>query len=118
MLSFSFNLQFVYFSLNKILFCLGTSKKKKTFDFGLDESTENVADKELEAETDITSFLRKSCAENEEDYSQLHQHSFIAELFKKFNSICTSSAPAERLFSYAGLFISIHLKCHYTPDIK
>lgn len=86
-------------------------KKKKTFDFGLDESTENLANKQLEAETDITAFLRKACATDENDYAQLHQHSFIAELFKKFDAICTSSAPAERLFSYAGMFIQ------YTPQI-
>lgn len=100
------------FPILKHFFCLGGTpkkKKKKSFDFGLNESTENVADKELEAETDITTFLRKSCATNDNDYSQLHQHIFIAELFKKFNVICTSSAPAERLFSFAGMFISIHM---------
>lgn len=60
-------------------------------------------DKMIEAETDITTFLRKPCAENENDLTQLGQHPFVAELFKKFNAICTSSAPVERLFSYAGM---------------
>lgn len=59
-------------------------------------------DKMIEAETDITAFLRKSCAENENDFTQLGQHLLVAELFKKFNAICTSSAPVERLFSSAG----------------
>lgn len=59
-------------------------------------------DKTIEAETDTTTFLRKPCAEIESDFTQLGQHSFVAELFKKFNSICTSSAPSERLFSCAG----------------
>lgn len=70
---------------------------------------ENLTDKGLEAETDITAFLRKPCAINENEYSQLHQHLFIAEMFKKFNSICTSSAPAERLFSYAGMIIHMDI---------
>lgn len=59
-------------------------------------------DNEIEAETDITAFLKKACAQKENDLSQLHQHSFVVELFKKFNAICTSSAPVERLFSFAG----------------
>lgn len=59
-------------------------------------------DKTVEADTDITTFLRKSCAEIEGDFTQLGLHPFVAELFKKFNAICTSSAPVERLFSYAG----------------
>lgn len=110
MLSFPHNCQFVigYLIFNPFI-CLGTvkekSKKKKAFDFGLDESTENLVDKQLEAETDITAFLRKACATDRNDFAQLHQHSFIAELFKKFNAICTSSAPSERLFSIAGMFI-------------
>lgn len=61
-------------------------------------------DKMIEAETDITAFLRKPCAENEGDFTQLGQHPIVAESFKKFNAICTSSAPVERLFSFAGKF--------------
>lgn len=102
-MSFSIGYRFhTYF----IFFC-SVKSKKKNFDFGLDESMEDLTNKELEAETDITAFLRKSCAANEDDFTQLHQHSFIAELFKKYNSICTSSAPVERLFSYAGMFIEM-----------
>lgn len=59
-------------------------------------------DKTIEAEADITTFLRKPCSEIENDFTQLRQHPFVAELFKKFNAICTSSAPVERLFSFAG----------------
>lgn len=95
------NNYFLFTRVIRGMFQLG--KKNKGFDFGLDESMKNLVDKELEAETDITAFLRKSSSD-EKDLSQLNQHPFIAELFKKFNAICTSSAPAERLFSQAGMF--------------
>lgn len=87
-----------------------TKKPKKGFQFEFDNSTEYLMDKTIEAETDITSFLRKVCAETEDDFTQLGQHQFVPELFKKFNAICTSSAPVERLFSYAGNLISCR-KC-------
>lgn len=53
---------------------------------------------------EITTYLQKQCAGNEHDLNQLEQFPLVKELFKKCNAICTSSAAAERLFSYAGKF--------------
>lgn len=80
------------------------ASSKKGFDFDFDDSMDYLLDKTIEAETDITAFLRKSCVEKEDDLTQLDRHPLVAELFKKFNAICTSSAPVERLFSFAGKF--------------
>lgn len=76
--------------------------KTSSYPFRFVQSEEHITDEKLDAEMDIAAFLRKPCAVSESDLLQLYQHSFVEGLFKKFNAICTSSAPAERLFSYAG----------------
>lgn len=73
-----------------------------SYPFRFVESYQKSLENKVDAEVDITSFLRKSCGTSGDDLIQLHQHPFVVELFKKFNAVCTSSAPAERLFSYAG----------------
>lgn len=72
------------------------------YQFRFIESQPENTDKKLEVEMDVATFLRKPCANDDSDFFQFHQHPFIEGLFKKFNAICTSSAPVERLFSYAG----------------
>lgn len=76
--------------------------KNTSYPFRFVQTEEHSTDKKVEAEMDIATFLRKPCAIAETDLIQLYQHSFVEKLFKKFNAVCTSSAPAERLFSYAG----------------
>lgn len=76
--------------------------KNTSYPFRFVQTVQHGTDKKIEAEMDIAAFLRKPCGNAETDLIQLYQHSFVEKLFKKFNAICTSSAPAERLFSYAG----------------
>lgn len=84
--------------------------KTTSYQFRFVESQPHHTDKKIEVEMDIAAFLRKPCAIDETDFFQLHQHPFIEALFKKFNAICTSSAPVERLFSYAGTYKSLNSK--------
>lgn len=96
---------------NSVCFCLisqlqflDTPKQTKSYPFRFDESQNSFMDRKIEAELDITNFLKKECANDEHDLTQLMQHLIVKELFKKFNAICTSSAAAERLFSQAGKY--------------
>lgn len=77
--------------------------KNTSYPFRFVQPKEHGNDEKIQVEMDIAEFLRKPCADTETDFIQLYQHSFVEKLFKKFNAICTSSAPAERLFSYAGM---------------
>lgn len=76
--------------------------KNTSYPFRFVHTEEHGTNKKIDAEMDIAAFLRKPCASTETDLIQLYHHSFVERLFKKFNAVCTSSAPAERLFSYAG----------------
>lgn len=83
-------------------FCLGIPRQNKSYQFRFVDSNENEIDKKIGADMDIASFLRKPCSTCETDVIQLQEHPYVKEIFKKFNAVCTSSAPSERLFSCAG----------------
>lgn len=84
--------------------------KSTSYQFRFVESQPDNTDDKLEADMDIAAFLRKPCASDDTDFFQFKEHPFIQGLFKKFNAICTSSAPVERLFSYAGTYKKFNYK--------
>lgn len=75
--------------------------KSSSYQFRFNETEVHITDR-IDSELDIGTFLRKPCSTSETDLASLRQHQFVERLFRKFNATCTSSAPAERLFSYAG----------------
>lgn len=82
------------------IFSLFSDKKKNVFEYDLEENTEFT--KSLSSEMEVLSWLQQPCATEIRDLSQLHQFPLIKDIFIKFNTPLTSSAPVERLFSFAG----------------
>lgn len=84
-------------------------KKKNVFVYDLEENTEST--KSLSIEMEILSWLQQPCADDIHDLSQLHKFPIMKKMFVKFNTPLTSSAPVERLFSFAGKTLSEKCFC-------
>lgn len=84
-------------------------KKKNVFIYDLEENSKFT--KSLSIEMEILSWLQQPCAEDIHDLSQLHQFPIMKKIFVKFNTPLTSSAPVERLFSFAGKILFVKCFC-------
>lgn len=64
----------------------------------------DVPQEALAKEQDVLRFLSTPRSTDENDLVELHHHPSIRKIFLKYNTPITSSAPVERLFSYAGTY--------------
>lgn len=78
------------------------TKMKCNFQFQFEETQNTTVDRTVSIQLDVMTFLKKPCEPNLHNRDQLKEHPIVKQLFVKFNSVSSSSAPAERLFSQAG----------------
>lgn len=90
------------FKRTYFLYPLAFSEKNSRYPFHFVETSDSEFNNKINAEMDITTFLQNPCSNTETDLSQLQKHIYIKKLFKKYNAISTSSAAAERPFSFAS----------------
>lgn len=64
----------------------------------------DIPQEALAKEQDVLRFLSSPRSSTERDLFQLNQHPIVRQIFIKYNTPITSSAPVERLFSYGGKF--------------
>lgn len=79
-----------------------SDKEKAGFQYRFMDS--DVPQETLAKEQDVLRFLSSPRSSAERDLFQLNQHPTVRRIFLKYNTPITSSAPVERLFSYAGKF--------------
>lgn len=83
-------------------------KLRKNHPFRFHEDDHDQRSSQLLIEEEMLSFLRKPCSEDINDLTQLNDAPNVLKLFMKYGCICTSSAPSERLFSFASNFACIY----------
>lgn len=71
------------------------------------ESTHSTRRETLESSirVEIDSWFGMQESQEEGDLSQLNQFPHVRALFKKYNTIISSSAPVERMFSFAKMIL-------------
>lgn len=57
---------------------------------------------------EIISYLREKCVDDIDDLTVLNQYPLLRKVFIEFNTILPSSAPVERVFSYASEYIRFY----------
>lgn len=83
-------------------YCISDGSKKSGFQYRFVDS--DIPQEALVKEQDVLRFLSTPRSTGERDLFLLNQHPIVREIFLKYNTPITSSAPVERLFSYAGKF--------------
>lgn len=66
------------------------------------EFDETVQENKLPVQSEILNYLQLPCTAELDCFSQLNQFPIIKKMFLKYNTALPSSAPVERLFSFAG----------------
>lgn len=84
----------------KCYFVSVSAHQGKSFSYDFDDSMQTTS---LSIQTEILNFLQQPCTADLNDFGQLHQFPVIKKMFLKYNTILPSSAPVERLFSFAGI---------------
>lgn len=104
------NIEFshVSFAVNKdlILFTESTKAAEESdnfeYYFASDDTSKATASESqiVEAVSEVHSFLDRPCERDRNNLEQLDAYKMIREVFVKYNTILTSSAPVERIFSF------------------
>lgn len=89
----------MHFDFNLLII---SDKTKSRFQYRFVDS--DIPQEALAKEQDVLRFLSSPRSSAEPDLFQLNQHPIVRKIFLKYNTPLTSSAPVERLFSYAGKF--------------
>lgn len=54
---------------------------------------------------EVLTYLSCAPSEDEQDLSQLEKFTYMKKIFIKYNTIISSSAPVERVFSFAKMLL-------------
>lgn len=83
-----------------------SAKKTNKFKFHFIEPSQRIQyNNENAIRIEVMSFLSSCATDDDSDLKQLDSFPHIRRLFIKYNTILASSAPVERLFSYAAMIL-------------
>lgn len=85
---------------------LFTDDYSKLYRLHDDSQCTTSIDKATYISNDILTYLNEPSEKNFKNLQQLNRHNYVKQLFLKYNTILPSSAPVERLFSFASKIIA------------
>lgn len=89
-----------------LFFYSSLAHRDATFTYEFDDT---MQENTIPVHSEILNYLQLPCAAKSDCFSQLHQFPNVKRLSLKYNTALPSSAPVERLFSFAGKCLSLSL---------
>lgn len=85
------------------------SKGKFSYDFESENDADSVGesssiDVDMEIQAEVLNYLKSPCAKDVNCVDEIKSMKYLRNVFIKYNTPVPSSAPVERLFSFASTF--------------